>query len=78
MSFPPPWGECMRCGFKFRLNQLCKEWTGLRVCAKCCDPKPAELKPQRYAPEGLPRPDASPQTEPIFREDWPIAEGEDL
>lgn len=57
----------MRCGFKRRLNELRKEWTGLRVCAdKCYDPKPPELKPPRYKPEGLPRPDASPQTEPIF------------
>jgi hypothetical protein len=73
-----PWGECMRCGFKYRLTALCKEWTGLRVCKGCFDPKPPELKPPSYKPEGLPRPDASPQTEPIFREDWPIAEGEDL
>lgn len=64
-----PLGECMRCGFDFRLNQLSKEWTGLRVCASCFDPRPAELKPPRYGPEGLVRPDASPATEPVFAED---------
>ena len=73
-----PWGECQRCGFKYRLNQLCKEWTGLRVCAGCRDPRPADTRPPRYSPEGLPRPDASPKTEPVFREDWPIPEGDDL
>ena len=74
-----PWGECMRCGFKRRLGDLTKEWTGLRVCRdKCRDPKPAELKPPRVKPEGVPLPNASPATEPIFREDWPVAPGSDL
>ncbi len=76
---PAPWGSCMRCDRKRRLTALKKEWTGLRVCADTCwDPKPAELKPPSYKPEGLPRPDASPQLEPVFREDWPVAEGEDF
>jgi hypothetical protein len=43
----------MRCGFKYRLNELKKEWTGLRVCKPCFDPRPAELKPPRYKPEGF-------------------------
>lgn len=74
-----PWGECQRCGFKRRLNMLCKEWTGLRVCKdKCRDPKPADLRPPKIKPEGMPLPCASPATEPIYREDWPIGEGEDL
>ena len=73
-----PYAECMRCGDKCRIPELRKEWTGLKVCGPCWDPKPPELKPPRYGPEGLPLPGASPQTEPIFREDWPIAPGEDL
>jgi hypothetical protein len=56
----------MRCGFKYHLNELSKEYTGLRVCKPCRDPKPAELKPPKYKPEGLPRPDASPDVEPVF------------
>lgn len=37
-------GECERCGFAFRNHQLCKEWTGLRVCRgpgtnDCWDPR---------------------------------------
>ena len=75
---PAPWGECQRCGFKRRLNEIRKEWTGLRVCGDCFDPRPADTRPPRYKPEGLPRADAAPQTEPIFREDYPISEGEDL
>lgn len=78
-----PWGLCARCGFKFRLNALKKEWTGLRVCKgagtnDCWDAKPPDRKPPKYKPEGLPRPDASPDVEPVFREDYAIAQGEDL
>jgi len=74
-----PWGECMRCGFIRRLNELCQEWTGLRVCRDTCrDPRPADTRPPSYKPEGVPLPNASPATEPIYREDWPIAEGDDL
>jgi hypothetical protein len=64
---PAPWGECARCGFKRRLPDLAKEWTGLRVCAdKCLDPKPAEHRPPSVRPEGVPLPNASPATEPVF------------
>jgi hypothetical protein len=61
-----PYGLCQRCGFKYRLNQLRKEWDGLRVCAPCLDPRPPEQKPPRYRAEGLVRPDASPDVEPVF------------
>lgn len=73
-----PWGECPRCGFDRRLNEFRKEWTGLRVCRECWDARPADTKPPKYGPEGLPRPDAQPATEPIFKEDYPIEDGEDL
>jgi hypothetical protein len=68
-AFPAPWGECARCGLDYRLNALRKEWTGLRVCGACYDPRPPELKPPRYRPEGLVRPDAAPATVPTFVED---------
>lgn len=66
--FDAPYGVCMRCGFKRRVNQLRKEWTGLRVCDECWDPKPAELRPPRVTPEGLPVPNASPEP-PIVERD---------
>lgn len=66
-AFGAPWGECMRCGFKRRVNRLSKEWTGLRVCSDCWDPRPADTRPPRVQPEGLPVPCASPETTPIFR-----------
>lgn len=61
-----PKGECQRCGFEYPLSKLRLEWTGLRVCPKDFDPRPAETRPPKYKPEGLVRKDASPQTEPIF------------
>jgi hypothetical protein len=80
MSKRAPWGICDRCGFKRRLTELCADGyqPGLRVCPPCRDPKPADLRPPRYAPEGLPWPNARPEPEPVFREDWPIAPGDDL
>jgi len=77
-SFPQPWGECARCGLDYRLNKLRKEWTGLRVCAECYDPRPPELKPPRYRPEGLVRRDAAPRTIPVFKEDLVEAIGSAL
>ena len=62
-----PWGECQRCGFKRRLNRLAKEWSGFRVCKdKCRDPKPADHKPPRIKPEGLPLRNAAPATESVY------------
>jgi hypothetical protein len=62
-----PYGECQRCGFTRRLNMLCREWTGLKVCRDTClDPRPAELSPPKVRPEGVPVPGASPETEPVF------------
>lgn len=64
-----PWAECPRCGFKVRLRSMKKEWTGLRVCPPCWDARPPDTKPPKYKPEGLPRPNAQPATEPVFKED---------
>jgi hypothetical protein len=61
-----PYGLCMRCGFTYRLPQLRKEWTGLRVCGACWDARPADQRPPNYKPEGLPLPNASPDIEPVF------------
>jgi hypothetical protein len=67
VRFPPPWGECARCGFKRRLDMLVKEWSGLRVCRDTCrDPKPKEMRAPKVKPEGLPLPNAAPQTEPVY------------
>lgn len=63
------YGDCQRCGFKFRLSELSLEWTNLRVCSDCWDPRPAELTPPNVGPEGLPRPDASPEMPEVFV-DW--------
>lgn len=43
-----PWGDCDRCGFKYRQSQLRKEWTGLRVCATCFEPKHPQLNLRVY------------------------------
>jgi hypothetical protein len=61
------WAECPRCGFAVRVAALRKEWTGLRVCKPCWDPRPPETRPPKVKPEGLPVPGASPETTPIFR-----------
>jgi hypothetical protein len=63
-----PYGICDRCGFKYRLAKLRKEWTGLMVCPADWDPKPADLKPPRFGPEGLPARDARPEPPEVFRD----------
>lgn len=70
-------GECARCGFIHPLSRLRKEWTGLKVCPPCWDPKPADLSPPRIKPEGVPVPGAAPQTTPIERPEGEFG-GEDL
>jgi len=60
------WGSCQRCGFKFRLNELRLEWSGLRVCPEDWDPRPEQLTPPVVGPEGIPRPDASPEPPDVF------------
>ena len=67
--FGPPYGCCMRCDAKVRLPDLRKEWTGFKVCSDCFDPRPADTRPPRFTPEGVPLPNASPETVPIFRDE---------
>lgn len=30
---------CDRCGFRYKASQLMDEWTGLKVCNKCWEPR---------------------------------------
>lgn len=39
-------GQCDRCGWIFKLNQLKYEWTGYKVCSYCWDPLPAQDFPR--------------------------------
>jgi hypothetical protein len=72
-----PWGICDRCSFKVRHSSLKKEWSGFMVCADCFDPRPADTRPPRIKPEGLPIRDARPEPEPVFREEGELG-GDDL
>ncbi len=53
-------GSCQRCGRTKFTSELNKEWTGLRVCCDCHDPRPPQLSPPNIYDEGLPVPDAAP------------------
>lgn len=67
-------GVCMRCGFKYELSDIRKEWTGALVCPECWDPKPEILRPIRLRPEGLPKRNASPEPPDVFVEPGDITE----
>lgn len=54
------YGLCDRCGFKYRLHDLRKEWTGLLTCEADWDPRPPQLDPPNIYPEGLPVRNARP------------------
>lgn len=57
-----PYGICDRCGWKFRLDELKMEWTELKVCSKCWDPRPVHLSaPSISTTEGAAIPGARPQ-----------------
>jgi hypothetical protein len=71
------WGICDRCGFKVRHRKLRKEWTGLLTCKPCWDPRPADTRPPKLGPEGLPVKDPRPEPEPIYRAEGELG-GEDL
>ena len=68
MSYVPgQWNAiCDRCGFKFKNVQLRKEWTGLRVCCECWEPR---------HPQDFVRGKADHQTPPWVR---PDSEGQDV
>jgi hypothetical protein len=37
---PGEWNVvCMRCGFEHKASELREEWTGMRVCNKCYEPR---------------------------------------
>jgi len=36
---------CDRCGFRYKLLELRKEWNGLFVCQECYEPKHPQLDP---------------------------------
>lgn len=56
-----PYGQCIRCSLTYRLSEFRTEWTGIRVCKDCVDPRPGDSEPPNIYPEGLPRPDAQPE-----------------
>lgn len=57
------YGYCERCNWRCDADDFRKEWSGLRVCPDCFDPRPAQLSPPNVKPEGLPLLNASPEVE---------------
>lgn len=73
MRFNPPhyvsrgtYAICDRCGFKRRLSALQTEWTGLKVCGPCWDPRPPETVAPYVYPEGVAVPDSRPEQPDTF------------
>tara|TARA_B100000768_G_C11072820_1_gene287338 strand:+ start:281 stop:598 length:318 start_codon:yes stop_codon:yes gene_type:complete len=54
---------CDRCGFRYGLRELRKEWNGLKTCPECYESKHPQLNPVRKVadPQAVrePRPDIS-------------------
>jgi hypothetical protein len=70
--------HCDRCGFKYKLLELRKEWTGLKVCDSCFEPKHPQLGPFNHIadPEAIydPRVDTDQEANGgnVFSTDNPI------
>ena len=47
------WGACDRCGQRFLLNTLKKEWQNLKVCTFCYEPKQPQLEPRRNVSDAI-------------------------
>lgn len=47
------WGACDRCGQRFLLNALRKEWQGLKTCQYCYEPKHPQLEPRRNVSDAI-------------------------
>lgn len=60
------YGTCQRCGFKYRLSELKREWSNLLVCDPCWDPLPDTFVPPVVTAEGMPLPNASPEAPDVF------------
>jgi|TARA_R100000329_G_scaffold140767_1_gene123211 hypothetical protein len=60
------YGICDRCGFRYRLAELQKEWNNLKTCPECFESKSPQLDPLPHTadPQALydPRPDTTTQT----------------
>tara|TARA_R110000772_G_scaffold83516_1_gene176672 strand:- start:105 stop:479 length:375 start_codon:yes stop_codon:yes gene_type:complete len=60
------YGICDRCGWRYHLSKLTKEWNDLKTCPECFEPKSPQLEPLAYTsdPEALyePRPDINSRT----------------
>jgi hypothetical protein len=55
---------CDRCGFNFRSNQIKLEWTGLRVCRDCWEPRNEQDFVQGIADRQAP-PWVRPEPDPV-------------
>ena len=47
------WGACDRCGQRFLLYDLKKEWQNLKVCTFCYEPKHPQLEPRRNVADAI-------------------------
>jgi hypothetical protein len=47
------WGACDRCGQRFLLNNLKKEWQNLKVCVFCYEAKHPQLEPRRNVSDAI-------------------------
>ena len=54
------WYICDRCSQRWRRGDMLTEWTNLRVCPVCIDPRPPQMMPPNVYPEGIPFFDARP------------------
>ena len=64
---------CDRCGFKMKASSTRKEWTGLRVCGECWEPRhPQDFVKGRRDRQAAtdPRPDQTP----VFLDDNDVTE----
>ncbi len=71
------WGVCDRCGTKMDVAAMRSEWTSLRVCGTCFDPRPADLNPPYLDPqEGSAVANPRPRPSDVFLADGDVTEAD--
>lgn len=61
------WGECQRCSLIFRTSDLRKEWTGLKVCNECWEPRHPQDFVKSISEDTSARGIVSPETQDTYK-----------
>jgi hypothetical protein len=69
---------CDRCGFRYKLLELRKEWNGLKTCSECYEPKHPQLNPHTAPADPQAIYDPRPDTDKEVGEGYVISNNDNI